>query len=665
MTTSEQINDATQTRFLGTNDPTPPWYKAGLTQTRFMPESEKKPDLLEKKKVVIILGPESSGTRNIARLLVKSGFVGESLQGAPKFMHEHGQYDDFDLFKKEQPEKVIFRRSVPHDYEWVDICAIVNFFKEASYFVSCIVTLRDWNCMATSQVNANHVRTVYEAKANIRKSYFHIFNGLNKAGIEYVPLSYESLIQYPTQTLRMLGVELNINFSFSDEHGIRDENAKYYSKFDIKRMLLSNESSWTEMTLKFSHKKKFYCTRAFEHMQLLENGNITPCCPPWVNHYTIGNIKEQSYEEIWNGEKAQEFRKSILDGSFKYCNKKSCPLLSNPDLRSFDSGLVTEDKLHTIKRDNIRNDILDKKTILDHGPTEVQFCYDRSCNLSCPSCRREVIMVSGEKKKKILDMQDKFQSNYLHDAKDIVITGSGDAFGSYIFRTFLQTLVPEQAPNLGFIMILTNGLLLKRYWDTLSPFAREKIGRINFSIDAATEETYLVNRRGGDWKLLHENLEFVQHLLSTKQISSFGASMVVQDNNYREIKDFVKMCRSYGVCCVDLQIIEPDFIKDLKHEYYFEEWFSKAVHEKKHKNHEELLRVIKDPWFDKYVDADPIEMYMGPLMTLREGRDISQYENNLREYNHINRRLSREIGIKTVPYKLVDKEQNKWEKADE
>ena len=50
--------------------------------------------------------------------------------------------------------------------------------------------------------------------------------------------------------------------------------------------------------------KKIYCTRAFDHVQLLDNGEMTPCCPPWVDHYSIGNINKQSYEEIWNGEKA-------------------------------------------------------------------------------------------------------------------------------------------------------------------------------------------------------------------------------------------------------------------------------------------------------------------------------------------------------------------------
>jgi len=291
-------------------------------------------------------------------------------------------------------------------------------------------------------------------------------------------------------------------------------------------------------------------------------------------------------------------------------------------------------------------------------------------------------MISGERKRKTLDMQDKLQANYLHDAKHLVITGSGDAFGSYIFRTFLQTVVSEQAPNLEFIEILTNGLLLKRYWHTLSPFAREKISRIMISIDAATEGTYLFNRRGGDWNLLHENLEFAQHLQSTKQINSFGTNMVVQNNNYREIKDFVKMCESYDARCVELQIIEPDFIRDLKHEDYFQEWFNKAVHESTHKNHSDLLRVINDSFFDKYVDQSQggLSLGMGPLTILRQGGDISQYETNLREYSkrkdnrrrqlrnktiEDQRRHCREIGIETVPYKLKDKEKNEWVKKDE
>jgi len=361
-------------------------------------------------------------------------------------------------------------------------------------------------------------------------------------------------------------------------------------------------------------KEKYYCVRPFDHLQLMDNGELLSCCPPWVNHYSIGNINKQSYEETWNGHQAQEFRRSILDGSYKYCNEKSCPHLYSK------TGPLAK----SARSKEVQNDILEGKLILDHGPQEIQFCYDKSCNLSCPSCRDETIMVSNKDKQMYLDMQDKLQSDYLKDALELVITGSGDAFGSPIFRTFLQTLQKEQAPKVQSIILLTNGLLITKYWDSLSSFAKEKIKYISISIDAATKETYLLNRRGGDWELLHKNLKFVQQLEGV----SFGTSMVVQNNNFREIKDFIKMSESYNVQHVQLQIIEPDY--HFGKPNYLETWLLKAVHERAHKNHNELIEVVKDCFFDKYLDAssDCMSMTMGPLIPLRYGNDISQHKYN-------------------------------------
>jgi len=380
---------------------------------------------------------------------------------------------------------------------------------------------------------------------------------------------------------------------------------------------------------------KIYCTRPFDHIQMLDNGEMVPCCPPWVNHYSLGNINEQSYEEIWNGEKAQEFRESILDGSFRYCNIKSCPHLqekSNP--------VGTLDQLKEKKvSGQILHDIVEHKTILDHGPHEIQFAYDRSCNLSCPSCRRGIIMVAGEEQKKLLDMQDKFQTTFLKNADRLFVCGSGDPFASPTFRKFLQTFTKEQAPKLRHINILTNGLLLKKYWDRLSEYTKEKIQYISVSIDAATPETYAINRRGGDWDLLHENLKFIRKLRKNNTIKGFNASMVVQDNNFRELFDFILMCETYKMDRVQLQIIEPDFIRDLGYGDYLEEWKQKAVHEKTHPNHSELLNIVKDDFFSMRVEKESVAM--GPLYNLREGHDISQYDELLKEEAEIKKKADK------------------------
>tara|TARA_R110000824_G_scaffold211640_2_gene397553 strand:+ start:49 stop:1158 length:1110 start_codon:yes stop_codon:yes gene_type:complete len=362
---------------------------------------------------------------------------------------------------------------------------------------------------------------------------------------------------------------------------------------------------------------KYYCKRAFDHAQMMDNGEIIPCCPPWVDHYSYGNINDGSYEEIWNSEKAQAFRESILDGSYRFCNENSCPYLT----AKIDPVVPIENLTAEIQKD-----VIHKKTILDHGPFEVQFCYDRSCNLSCPSCRREVIVVSGKRKEEILEIQEKFKSGFLKNAKTFVITGSGDAFASPVFRKFLQTLQKSDAPELEDIVILTNGLFLPKYWDTLSSFAIEKITTISVSIDASKEETYNINRRGGDWEELLDSLRFISNLSPT-----FSASFVVQENNFVEMRPFVQMCMDYSVDHIQFQIIEPDFIRDLGYNDYLDEWINKAVHEKSHPKHNDLLKIIKDEFFDPYISNSvrgndkELTIDMGPLYNLRNGEDISQY----------------------------------------
>jgi radical SAM protein with 4Fe4S-binding SPASM domain len=44
------------------------------------------------------------------------------------------------------------------------------------------------------------------------------------------------------------------------------------------------------------------------------DGNIVPCCFDKDAKYTMGNINEQSFREIWNGERYQEFRSRLFTG---------------------------------------------------------------------------------------------------------------------------------------------------------------------------------------------------------------------------------------------------------------------------------------------------------------------------------------------------------------
>ena len=96
-------------------------------------------------------------------------------------------------------------------------------------------------------------------------------------------------------------------------------------------------------------KNKRYCAHGFDWAEVghtgepydsrVINGDVYPCCPGWLKDnngkssqtgFKYGNIyKNPNWEDIWNGDEAQKFRKSILDGSFKYCREDVCPHLQN------------------------------------------------------------------------------------------------------------------------------------------------------------------------------------------------------------------------------------------------------------------------------------------------------------------------------------------------
>jgi MoaA/NifB/PqqE/SkfB family radical SAM enzyme len=63
------------------------------------------------------------------------------------------------------------------------------------------------------------------------------------------------------------------------------------------------------------------CPMPWSHVGIEPDGRVTVCC---YIPLRIGNINEQSFYDIWNGEKANELRKAVSSGDNKFC--KNCGL---------------------------------------------------------------------------------------------------------------------------------------------------------------------------------------------------------------------------------------------------------------------------------------------------------------------------------------------------
>lgn len=272
-------------------------------------------------------------------------------------------------------------------------------------------------------------------------------------------------------------------------------------------------------------KSNFICTVPFNYTEVFD-GKQFLCCPGW--------LKEDVYEsddilQNFNSIKSQKIRESILNGSYKYCDNKQCPHLSN------------------LENNNLNSDVLlpkDQVNFSDYplisSIRRLNMCFDRSCNLKCPSCRLDFINYLGTDRISVENKLQQINEQLAPTLKYIYLSGSADPFYSKSFRQFLINFDSSKFPILQRIHIHTNGLLwTKAMWEKMYR-VHKYVSTCEISIDAATKETYETKTRlGGNWDTLTENLRFI---IGLPNISKYIFSFVVQENNYTEMYKFWKMC---------------------------------------------------------------------------------------------------------------------------
>jgi organic radical activating enzyme len=329
--------------------------------------------------------------------------------------------------------------------------------------------------------------------------------------------------------------------------------------------------------------ERIFCAQPFTRFEVLggggERGDVFFCCQNWITK-SIGNITEKSVQNVWNGKAAQDIRRSILDGTFEYCRADLCPYLQRID------GPVQ--RVKDVKDERLLEIIRKELTIVPFGPSDVICCFDQSCNLSCPSCRTNIIMetVHGHA---ILDIQKRLEDQALADARLLYITGSGDPFGSPFFRRWLQTMSRSAMPKLERIHLHTNGLLwTKRIWDSIPESTRTLIRAATVSIDAATPQTYALNRRGGDFETLLERLAFISELRAQGPLEYLEIHMTVQANNYMEMPSFVELGRRHHCDRVSFhRMLDWGTFSP-------QEFASRAVQFAEHPGHDAFLAMLND-----------------------------------------------------------------------
>lgn len=270
---------------------------------------------------------------------------------------------------------------------------------------------------------------------------------------------------------------------------------------------------------------KYICTVPFTNVEIHKNEYFS-CCPSWLNYKL--DSKKIELKDLWNSKELDEIRDSMLDGSFKFCDKTQCPFLSKLVNHNVVSGpIIVKTKQNVERLSNL------------DGPETILMNFDRTCNYKCPSCRIDLIVENKSGIKRVEHTIEEIDKYLSKNVKNIYITGSGDPFVSVGFRNYLRNFDSSKYASLSNIHLHTNASMWnKEMWDSMLN-VHKYVKSCEISIDAGTKDTYENKTRlGGNWDNLINNLKFIATIPTLKNIKT---SFVVQESNYQEMETFADL----------------------------------------------------------------------------------------------------------------------------
>ena len=328
--------------------------------------------------------------------------------------------------------------------------------------------------------------------------------------------------------------------------------------------------------------KKFICKNPFKYVEIRGDGKCYPCCCGWTYNYSFGNIFEQSFDEIWNSERAINFRKSVLDGTYKFCDLQRCTHYGNNEWNETD-----------YIESNVQN-----------FPEQVAIAMERQCNVRCIMCRDVQKHTSLEEMNKLDSMIEPTFIPLLKNCKRIITNGSGEALTSKHLRKLLKRAI-EVYPDIK-IRLLSNGLICNEKVLT-------EAGIINntdiytFSIHAASKKTYNKIVKDSNFDKVMENVKWLAKRKKDGKIKDLWLIFVISQINYKEAIAFAKMCKKLNARMIILKLynfgtkIGDNFDK-------------LAVFEKSHPEYNHFVKIMNEPILkENFVEMPPEFKHLKPI----------------------------------------------------
>lgn len=169
------------------------------------------------------------------------------------------------------------------------------------------------------RVEANKQKSCVFSIVNVlQKENLHnieaMFDFAEEVGVDYVefelivPLSIDKMLTIEELThIKATMAELVPKYSFAS-------NAERFLAKIFKEAEIGRDNTF--------YRPANRCSVGYDSAFIKAMGEVVPCC---FSDEVMGNVKNQTFEEIWYGDKYRKFRKRLMAGNFaKYCSDNRC-----------------------------------------------------------------------------------------------------------------------------------------------------------------------------------------------------------------------------------------------------------------------------------------------------------------------------------------------------
>ena len=297
----------------------------------------------------------------------------------------------------------------------------------------------------------------------------------------------------------------------------------------------------------------YVCQKAFNDAALMREGRLSVCVG--VKNLIDWNIPlyYTGFAQVWHSNIMKVLRLSMINGTYSFCDVKKCDLLSNCGRREIDTNELhyytsrTKEQIDYIeKKETLMKDHVFHETnyeIREREYPDVVMCsFDKTCNLHCPSCRKEKYIADGKEKEILNDFTKRIETEIFPYINRIKVAGDGEAFASEIYKNIIfNKQLSNRIRNIG---ILSNGTLLTpSNFDKVSELYESV--NIFISMDGCTKRTAEKLRAGCNFERWLENMAYLGQKKVEGKIKFLSFNFVVQRENYLEMEEYVKMCLGF------------------------------------------------------------------------------------------------------------------------